>query len=354
MRAAVFHGPGNVRVQTVPDPIIEFDSDAIVEVISAGLCGSDLWPFRGYGGEIGQRIGHEVVGVVREVGADVRTVRPGDMVIAPPSWSDGTCEFCIAGLPTSCVDGGNWGEPEHDGGQGELVRVPQADGTLLVVPRELQDRQAALIALTCALPAAHHAAVSAGVRWGSTVVIVGDGAVGLSAVLAARRLGAERIMVVGHHADRLQIARSFGATDVVDGSGNGEPVGMGDVSLGSLEAVEEVMSRTGGATSVLECVGVQSSWSTAVAVARDGARIGYIGHPHPVERVDLARLFERNITLAGGIAPVRAYLPELMRAVAAGELDPAPIVDLVLPLGELVAGYTAMDERVATKVRLTF
>jgi threonine dehydrogenase-like Zn-dependent dehydrogenase len=343
MRAAVFHGPGNVRVENVAEPTIEFDSDAIVQVMAAGICGSDLWPFRGYGGEIGMRIGHEFVGVVRSVGVDVRTVRVGDVVIAPPRWSDGTCEFCLAGLPSSCVDGGAWGEPSHDGGLGERVRVPQADGTLIVVPRELNDDLGSLLALSCAMPAAHHAAVSAGVRWGSTAVIVGDGAVGLCGVLAARRLGAEQVVVVGHHEDRLGIASLFGATDVV----------LADPASG-LRAVEAVMSRTGGAASVLECVGVQSSWSTAVAVARDGARIGYIGHPHPVERVDLARLFERNITLAGGLAPAREYLPELLRAAASGELDPTPVVDLVLPLGELVAGYTAMDERLAIKVHLSF
>ncbi len=343
MRAAVFHGPGNVRVETVPDPSIDFDTDAIVQVTSAGLCGSDLWPFRGYGGEVGQRIGHEFVGVVTAVGDEVRTLRVGDVVIAPPRWSDGTCEFCLAGLTSSCIDGGAWGEQGEDGAQGERVRVPQADGTLVVVPRELTDDPGSLLALACAMPTAHHAAVSAGVQWGSTAVIVGDGAVGLCAVLAARRLGAEQIVVVGHHEDRLGIASAFGASDIVRAT-------AGD----GLAAVEEVISRTGGAGSVLECAGVQSSWSTAVAVARDGARIGYVGHPHPVERVDLARLFERNITLAGGLAPARAYLPELLRAAAAGELDPSPVVDLVLPLGELVAGYTAMDERLATKVRLEF
>lgn len=343
MRAAVFHGPGNVRVENVAEPTIDFDSDAIVQVTAAGLCGSDLWPFRGYGGEIGMRVGHEFVGTVLSVGTDVRTVRVGDFVIAPPRWSDGTCEFCLAGLPSSCVDGGAWGEPSHDGGLGERVRVPQADGTLIVVPRELNDDLGALLALSCSMPAAHHAAVSAGVQWGSTAVIVGDGAVGLCGVLAARRLGAETVVVVGHHEDRLAIASSFGATDVI----------LADPATG-LRAVEEVMIRTGGAGSVLECAGVQSSWSTAVAVARDGARIGYVGHPHPVERVDLARLFERNITLAGGLSPARAYLPELLRAAAAGELDPSAVVDLVLPLGELVAGYTAMDERLATKVQLTF
>jgi threonine dehydrogenase-like Zn-dependent dehydrogenase len=343
MRAAVFHGPGNVRVENVAEPTIEFDSDAVVQVTSAGLCGSDLWPFRGYGGEIGQRIGHEFVGTVLSVGEDVRTVRVGDTVIAPSRWSEGNCEFCLGGLTSSCIDGGVWGEPSHDGGQGERVRVPQADGTLLVVPRELVGRDSALIALTCAMPTAHHAALSAGVRWGSTVVIVGDGSVGLCAVLAARRLGAEQIVLVGHHADRLAIASAFGATDLVHA---GPSTG--------LQAIEEVISLTGGAASVLECAGVQSSWATAVAVARDGARIGYVGHPHPVEHVDLARLFERNITLSGGAAPARAYLPELLRAASAGELDPSPIVDLVLPLGELVAGYTAMDERLATKVRLTF
>ena len=342
MRAAVFHGPGNVRVESVEDPELELDGDVIVRVEQAGVCGADLWAYRGYVGTVGARTGHEFIGTVEEIGGDVRTLRVGDAVLAPPGWSDGSCDYCRAGLTSSCVDGGVWGEPGHDGAHGEYVRVPQADTTLLRVPPELQSDPAAALALTCAVPAAHHAAVSAGVRWGSTVVIVGDGAVGLGAVQAARYLGATKILVVGHHEDRLLLAKEFGAAETVDASED-----LGD-------AVEAVIAMTGGAGCVLECVGTQSSWTTAVAVARDGGRIGHVGTPHPVERLDVARLFDRNITLAGGLVPSRAYLPDLIRAVVDGALNPRPLVDLVLPLDEIVDAYASLDARVATKVRLTF
>lgn len=340
MRAAVFEGPGNIRVEQVPDPEVELATDAVVTVRSAAVCGSDLWSYRGYGGrQPGARIGHEFVGVVAEVGPDVRTVRPGDLVVAPFTWSDGTCEYCLAGLQTSCVDGGAFGEPGHDGGQGEAVRVPHADGTLIVVPPTLADADSgSLLALCDVLPAGQHAAVSAGVRWGTTVAVVGDGAVGLCAVLAARRLGAERVVVVGHHEERLDVARRFGATDVVRGRGE--------------DAVEKVMSLTGGAHAVLECVGAQSSFDVAFGVARDGATIGYVGVPHLVDGIDLGPLFGRNIGVRGGVAPARAYIPELMAEVAAGTLDASPIFDLTVDLDGLPDGYLAMDGRKALKVRI--
>jgi alcohol dehydrogenase len=341
MRAAVFHGPGNVRVEQVADPELEQDTDVIVRVTDSAVCGADLWAYRGYGGAIGARTGHEFVGVIESIGSEVRSWRIGDVVLAPPGWSDGTCGYCRAGLTSSCVDGGVWGEPGHDGAHGEFVRVPQSDSTLLLVPAELAKDPAAALGLTCALPTAHHAVVSAGVGWGSTVVVVGDGAVGLSAVQAARRLGAAHIVAVGHHEDRLQTAREFGADELVD------------ASIDASDAVEEVMALTGGAGSVIECVGSQSSWAISVAVARDGGRIGHVGTPHPVEWVDLSRLFDRNITLAGGLVPARSYLPDLLRAAADGTLNPTAIVDLVLPLSEIVDAYAALDARVSTKVHLT-
>ncbi len=340
MRAAVFHGPGNVRVESVPDPELEQDTDVIVRVTDAAVCGADLWAYRGYGGTVGGRTGHEFVGIVESVGADVRTLRVGDAVLAPPGWSDGTCDYCRAGLTSSCVDGGVWGEPGHDGAHGEFVRVPQADTTLLRTPSELVKDPSALLGLCCAVPAAHHAAVSAGVGWGSTAIVIGDGAVGLAAVQASRRLGAAHVVAVGHHEERLEVAREYRADELVDAAGD------------PADAVEEIMALTGGASSVLECVGSQSSWAMAVAVARDGGRIGHVGTPHPVERLDLARLFDRNITLAGGLTPARAYLPDILRAAAEGALDPRPLVDLVLPLEEIVDAYAALDARVATKVRL--
>jgi threonine dehydrogenase-like Zn-dependent dehydrogenase len=340
VRAAVFEGPGNIRIQQVPDPEVELTTDAVVRVVAAGICGSDLWSYRGYGQRTpGSRIGHEFVGIVADVGADVRTVRAGDLVISPFTWSDGTCEYCIDGLQTSCVDGGIFAEPGHDGAQGEAVRVPHADGTLVVVPLALRDADPSLLLPLCdVLPAGHHAAKVAGVRFGHRVVVVGDGAVGQCAVLAARRLGAESVVVIGHHEERLKLAARLGATDTV--------LGRGD------EAVEQVMTITGGAHAVLECVGAQVSVDTAIAVARDGATIGYVGVPHLVDGVDLGLLFGRNVGIAGGIAPARAYLPELLKDVALGDLDASAVFDATVDLEGVPDGYVAMDSRKSVKVRV--
>lgn len=340
MRAAVFEGPGNIRIQQVPDPEVELSTDAVVRVTSAAICGSDLWSYRGYGSRVpGARIGHEFLGVVTDVGADVRTVRTGDLVLSPFTWSDGTCEYCLSGLPTSCVDGGVFAEPGHDGAQGEALRVPHADGTLVVVPPALRDADPSLLLpLTDVLPTGHHAARSAGVRFGHRVVVIGDGAVGLCAVLAARRLGAESVTLIGHHEQRLELARRLGATDVVRGGGE--------------SAVERVMTLTGGAHAVLECVGAQASLDMAVAVARDGATIGYVGVPHLVDGLDLGQLFGRNINLAGGVAPARAYLPELMTEVALGNLDASAVLDTTVDLDGVPDGFVAMDSRKALKVRV--
>jgi threonine dehydrogenase-like Zn-dependent dehydrogenase len=337
MRAAVFEGPGNIRIEQVPDAELELDTDAVVRVTAAGICGSDLWSYRGYGTrQPGARIGHEFVGVVEDVGAEVRTVRRGDLVISPFTWSDGTCEYCLHGLHTSCVDGGVYGEPGHDGAQGEAVRVPHADGTLLVVPPALRGADQDLLPLCDVLPTGYHAARSAGVGYGQTVAVVGDGAVGLCGVIAAKRLGAERIVMIGHHEARLELASQLGATDTVCGRGE--------------EAVEQAISLTGGAHAVLECVGAQTALDTAVAVARDGAIIGYVGIPHLVEGLDVARLFSRNIGLRGGLAPARAYLPELMTEMAAGNLDASVVIDSTVDLEGVPDGYVAMDSRKSIKV----
>jgi threonine dehydrogenase-like Zn-dependent dehydrogenase len=340
VRAAVFEGPGNIRIQQVPDPEVELSTDAVVRVVAAGICGSDLWSYRGYGQRMpGARIGHEFLGVVEDVGADVRTVRAGDLVLSPFTWSDGTCEYCIDGLPTSCVDGGIFAEPGHDGAQGEALRVPHADGTLVVVPLALQDADPGLLLPLCdVLPTGHHAAKVAGVRFGHRVVVVGDGAVGLCAVVAARRLGAESVVLIGHHEQRLELASRLGATDTVLGRGE--------------EAVEQAMTITGGAHAVLECVGAQASLDTAIAVARDGATIGYVGVPHLVEGIDLRLLFGRNIAIAGGVAPARAYLPELLKDVALGHLDVSAVFDATVGLEDVPDGYVAMDTRKALKVRV--
>jgi threonine dehydrogenase-like Zn-dependent dehydrogenase len=340
VRAAVFEGPGNIRIQQVPDPEVELPTDAVVRVVSAAICGSDLWSYRGYGSRTpGARIGHEFVGVVTDVGADVRTVRAGDLVLSPFTWSDGTCEYCLSGLQTSCVDGGIFGEPGHDGAQGEALRVPHADGTLVVVPPPLRDVDPGMLLPLCdVLATGHHAARSAGVRFGQRVVVVGDGAVGLCAVVAARRLGADSVTLVGHHEERLELATRLGATDVV--------LGRGD------DAVEQVITLTGGAHAVLECVGAQASLDTAIAVARDGATIGYVGVPHLVEAVDLGLLFGRNIAIAGGIAPARAYIPELLTDLALGLLDAGAVLDSTVDLDGVPDGYVAMDTRKSVKVRV--
>ena len=341
MRATVFHAPGDVRVEQVPDPRIEAPTDAVVRVTHACVCGSDLWFYRGVSKwEPGWRTGHEWMGVVEEVGPEVRTVRPGDRVVAPFAYSDGSCEFCAKGLQTSCLDGGYWGGDSGDGGQGEAVRAPHADGTLVVLP-ELDDSMLpSVLPLTDVLPTGHHAAVSARVRPGGTVAVVGDGAVGLCGVLAAARLGAERIVALGHHAGRLEIARRFGATDVVTARGD--------------EAVEAVRELTrGGAESVLECVGAQAAMDTALAIARDGGTVGYVGVPHGIETLDLRSIFGRNVGLLGGVAPARAYIPELLADVVAGRIDPSPVLDLTVSLDDVPRGYAAMDSREAIKVMVT-
>ncbi|CAN5647397.1 zinc-dependent alcohol dehydrogenase family protein [soil metagenome] len=336
MRAAVFEGPGNVRVEQVPDAGLELDTDALVRATAASIGGSDLWAYRGYGQrDPGARICHEFVGVVEYVGAEVRTVRRGDLVLAPFSWSCGHCEFCLRGLTSSCVDGGFFSEPGHDGGQGEAVRVPHADGTLVVVPGSLHGSETRILPLCDILSTGHHAAVSAGVNFRSTVAIVGDGAVGLCAVLAARRLGARRILVVGHHADRLACAQELGATDIVEGRGQ--------------DAAETGMSLTGGVDAVLECVGAQGAWDTAIAVAKDGATIGYVGVPHLVEGIDVSRLFRRNVAIRGGTTPARAYIPGLLADVLDGTLDASPVFDLTVSLADIVDGYAMMDDRLALK-----
>ncbi|MDQ6874324.1 MAG: alcohol dehydrogenase catalytic domain-containing protein [Actinomycetota bacterium] len=337
MRAAVFEGPGNVRVQTVPDPSVDLPTDAVVRVTHAGICGSDLWAYRGYGTRVpGQRIGHEFVGVVEDVGSDVSTVKPGDVVVSPFVWSDGVCDYCRGGLQTSCEDGGFWGEPGSDGGQGEAVRVPYADGTLVIVPKSLHGAEDRVLPLADVMSTGHHAAVAAGVRGGSRVAVIGDGAVGLCAVMASRRLGAARVLILGHHAKRLQLGWDFGATDVVSGRGE--------------EAIEEVMALTGGVDAVLECVGAQGAFDTAFAIVRDGGTVGYVGVPHAVDGIDVGQLFGRNIGVRGGIAPARAYLPALLTDVVNGTLDASTVFDLTVGLEEVSAGYQAMDARNALKV----
>ncbi|MGW1882048.1 zinc-dependent alcohol dehydrogenase family protein [Streptomyces sp. NPDC001970] len=343
MRATTIHAPFDMRVEDVPDPELQQPTDAVVRVLRACICGSDLWAYRGESERRpGQRIGHEFLGIVEEAGAEVTGFAPGDLVVAPFVWSDGTCEYCAEGLQTSCPQGGFWGSPGSDGGQGEAVRVPFADGTLVKLPADAASDErllTALLALSDVLGTGHHAAVGAGVTRGGTVAVVGDGAVGLCGVLAAKRLGAERIIALGRHQVRTDIARTFGATDVVAARGD--------------EAVAAVRELTGGhgAHAVIEAVGTEQSMRTAVGITRDGGAIGYVGVPHGSGTgLDLGVMFDRNIALRGGVAPVRAYIPELLPDVLDGTVDPSPVFDLTIGLDGVPGGYKAMDERTALKV----
>ncbi|MDR3034521.1 MAG: zinc-dependent alcohol dehydrogenase family protein [Kitasatospora sp.] len=347
MRATVIHGPQDIRIEEVPDPRIERPTDVVVRVLNACICGSDLWAYRGVSKrKAGQRIGHEFLGFVEEAGAEVRGFAVGDLVVAPFVWSDGVCEYCREGLQTSCPHGGFWGTPGSDGGQGEAVRVPFADGTLVKLPKEAAGDAKllpGLLALSDVMATGHHAAVSAGVRPGATVAVVGDGAVGLCGVLAAHRLGAGRIIALGRHEGRTAIARSFGATDVVPERGEA--------------AVEAVRELTGGqgAHAVLEAVGTEESMRTAISIARDGGAVGYVGVPHGGSAgVDIGQMFGRNVQLRGGVAPARAYIPELLPDVLSGAIDPGAVFDRTVGLDEVPEGYRAMDERTALKVRIAF
>ncbi|MEU8515428.1 zinc-dependent alcohol dehydrogenase family protein [Kitasatospora sp. NPDC048722] len=347
MRATVIHAPNDIRIAEVPDPAVRRPTDAVVRVVNACICGSDLWAYRGVASRVaGQRIGHEFLGIVEEVGSEVSGFARGDFVVAPFVWSDGTCEFCRDGLHTSCPQGGFWGEVGSDGGQGEAVRVPFADGTLVKLPKEAAGDEAllpGLLALSDVMSTGHHAAVSARVRPGSTVAVVGDGAVGLCGVLAAQRLGAGRIIALGRHEARTAIARKFGATDVVAERGEA-----------AIEAVRELTGGT-GAHAVLEAVGTEESMRTAISIARDGGAVGYVGVPHGGSAgVDIRQMFDRNVAVVGGVAPARAYIPELLPDVLSGAIDPGLVFDRTVALDGVPDGYRAMDDRSALKVRITF
>jgi threonine dehydrogenase-like Zn-dependent dehydrogenase len=340
MRASVYHGKGDIQIDGVADSTIQQSTDAIVRITHACICGSDLWFYRGLENwEAGYRTGHEWMGVVEEVGADVKTVKKGDRVIAPFAFSDGTCDYCHDGLFTSCVHGDFWGG-KNEGGQAEAIRAPYADGTLVRLPDSVEGDETllkAILPLTDVMGTGHHAAVSAGVTKGSTVAVVGDGAVGLCGVLAAQRLGASRIILLGRHESRIAIARQFGATDVVKERGT--------------EGIARVIELTGGgAPCVLECVGTKDSFDTAIGIARPGGKVGYVGVPHVTEPINLGRMFRHNIALHGGVAPVRAYLPELLADVVAGKIDPSPVFDKEVDLDGVPEGYAAMDAREAIKV----
>jgi len=344
MQATVFHGTRDIRVETVPDPTIKQPTDAIVRVVNAAICGSDLWPYRGISTtwEAGDRIGHEFIGVVEETGKETKRVKRGDFVAAPFSYSDGSCDFCHDGLYTSCRHSGFWGGDDEDGGQGQFVRVSYADATLRPIPDAVandKNKRTSALAITDVMSTGHHGCVRAGVHPGTTVAVIGDGAVGLCAVISAKRSKAERIIAIGHHADRLDLARRFGATDVIDSS---DP-----------EAAQKINDMTnGGVRSVVEAVGSQATLDLGVAIARPGGTVSYVGLPFGVEKFDARRLFSSNITIAGALAPVTAYLDELMADVANGTIDPSPVFTMRLPLERSPEGYAAMDKRETIKVVL--
>lgn len=341
MKAAVYRGTGDIRIEERPEPDIEEPTDAIVRITHTAICGSDLWFYRGAEEhEDGARVGHEPMGIVEEVGDEVCHVRPGDRVFAPFSISCGVCEFCRKGLHPACVNREFLGPHGRTGAQSEKLRVPFANGTLVRVPdRYADDEDAleALLPLTDVMATGHHAAVSANVEAGDTAVVIGDGAVGLCGVLAARRLGAERIIAAGHHEDRLELAREFGATEVVSARGD--------------EAIEEIHELTyGGANHVLECVGAESALETAANVVRPGGNIGYVGVPHLESADFVEQLFFKNASYTGGPAAVRNYAEELMEDVLQGTLDPSPIFTKTVDLDGIPEGYEAMDDREAIKV----
>jgi threonine dehydrogenase-like Zn-dependent dehydrogenase len=340
MRATLIYGAGDVRVEEVPDATLQEPTDALVRVLQACVCGSDLWPYRSMAAsEQGSRMGHEFLGVVEDVGSEVSGVAAGDLVVAPFVWADNTCDFCTEGLQTSCRHGGLWGRDGVDGGQGEAVRVPQAQGTLVKLPvGEDSALLPSLLTLSDVFPTGHHCAVKAGVNPRTTVTVIGDGAVGLSAVLAARRLGAERIILMGRHKDRTDLGREFGATDVVAERGE--------------EGIERVRELTGGdgTHTVLECVGLKPAIETAFAVVRDGGVVSRVGAPqYPEVPMDFD-VFMRNITLTGGVAPARAYIEELLPDVLDGTLQPGRVFDRTVSLEEVPDGYRAMANREALKV----
>jgi threonine dehydrogenase-like Zn-dependent dehydrogenase len=333
---------GDVRIETVPDPRIVEPTDAVVTVSRAAICGSDLWPYKTLERTAaGRRTGHEAVGVVEAVGADVHTIKVGNLVVMPFAYSDGTCAFCHEGLQTSCIHGGFFGVAEVAGAQAEAVRIPHADGTLVPLPVGKDDAvMPSLLTLADVMGTGHHAAVTAKVGPGKAVAVVGDGAVGLCGVIAARRLGAEQIIILGRHAGRIALAKEFGATDVVSERGD--------------NGVDHVRKLTGGfgAHCVLECVGLDESMLTSIRIARPGGAVGRVGMPQGETMPGSQLAFYKNVTVAGGPAPVRAYIDELLPDVLEGRIQPGRVFDRVVGLDGVPDAYKAMNSREALKVMI--
>lgn len=349
MRATIIHGPGDIRVEDRDYPAVQLPTDAVVKVAAACVCGSDLWPYRGVKPiRRPTAIGHEFIGVVESVGNEVTGLKEGDFVIAPFVVSCGECPQCRNGVTVACDRLAGWGGKDDtgngiDGGQGQAVRVPMAGATLVPVPGVSDPDEALrknLLTLSDVMATGHHAALSARVSAGRTVVVVGDGAVGLCGVLAAKRLGAERIIAMSRHADRQALAKEFGATDVVAERGD--------------DGVAKVRELLDGvlADSVLECVGTKESMEQALHSVRPGGALGFVGVPTGGAEIPLRYLFDKNITVSGGMAPARTYIPELLADVLAGKINPGRVFDVEMSLEDAPEAYKAMDERRAIKVML--
>ncbi|MFD6333629.1 zinc-binding dehydrogenase [Streptomyces niveus] len=337
MRAAVMYGAGDVRVEDRPDPKITQPTDAVVRVVASCVCGSDLWPYASMpAADTGRPMGHEFLGIVEDTGADVTGPAAGDLVVAPFTYSDNTCDYCAKGLHISCRHGGRYGFDGVDGGQGEAVRVPQATGTVVKLPVNADSALLpSLLALSDVMTTGHHGAVTAGVGRGDTVLVVGDGAVGLCAVIAAKRLGAERIVLAGRHEARTDLGRDFGATDVVAVRGE--------------EGIARIRELTGGVDKVIEAVGTRQTFDTALGAVRDGGTISRLGVPQYEEGPIGPAVFMRNITLTGGASPARAYIEQLLPDVLNGAIAPGRVFDQTFSLDQTPGAYQAMADRQVLK-----
>jgi hypothetical protein len=339
MRATVMHKAHDVTIENVPDAAIIEPTDAIIRVTRACICGSDLWPYNGGPSIEHQRMGHEAIGVVEQVGRDVERLKRGQVVIMPFANSDGTCIFCEEGLPTACVHRDFFGSGALDGAQAEAMRIPYADGTLHPIDVGEDDAlMPSLLTLSDVMGTGHHAAVTARVRPGGSVAVVGDGAVGICGIIAAKRLGAEQIIIMGRHPDRIALAKEFGATGVVSERGQ--------------EAVDRVRELTAGfgVHSVLECVGTEQAMATSMAIVRRGGAVGRVGVPHYDAIPGAQQMFYDNVIVAGGPAPTLAYIPDLLPDVLEGRIDPGRVFDRTVDLDGVPDGYRAMNDREALKV----
>jgi threonine dehydrogenase-like Zn-dependent dehydrogenase len=340
MRATIMHKAGDVRNETVPDAGILHPTDALIRITRACICGSDLWPYNDMPTDGPARpMGHEAIGRVEAIGSDVQRIKIDDLVIMPFAYSDGSCMFCDEGLQTSCQHGGFFGQPDPGGAQAEALRIPLADGTLYPIAGADDDAlMASLLTLSDVMGTGHHAALLAKCGPGKVAAVIGDGAVGLCGVIAAKRLGAEQIIILGRHDARIALAKAFGATDVVSERGD--------------DAIARVMALTkgAGAHSVLECVGAEGAMTTAVGIARPGGAIGRVGVPHYQGVAGGMRSFYQNLTISGGPAPVRAYIDELLPDILEGRIQPGRVFDRTVGLDGVPDGYRAMNAREALKV----